>query len=120
MLPQLKGEILLSLKWKRPEAEGQHFSGSRQRSQALSPREPKSGRRGAGQALRLRGQGQNQISLLEIPAALGARDCGAWETGEEEGEGEAWTRPAAAVKRNGPIGGSFRMQNGQDSVAGGL
>lgn len=33
-------------------------------------------------------------------------------------EGEAWTRPAAD-KRDGKIKGTCRMQNGQESLAGG-
>lgn len=62
------------------------FSGSGQRSQALSPGELS--QRAGKPAQAQRGRGQGPISLLEVPSRAGVgRDGGAWETPEEERTG---------------------------------
>lgn len=98
-----QGVILLSLKWERPEAEGQH------RSQAPGsvprPCHPGGLSQGAReQAQARRGQGQNLISLLEVPSSAGG--CGAWETGKEEGEG-GLNRASSSGQEGQMIGGTI-------------
>lgn len=92
-----------------------HFSGSRQHSQALSPRGTNSGFREACTGAKgIRAESDFPFGS-PLQGYSGCEGGGAWETGKEEREGVAWTRPTAD-RRNGQI---FRIQNGQDSLTGG-